>query len=205
MLYGELGRLPLSITVCKRVISYWHKLELTNLPIKMSKLTYLLCKSDIKSFHWLNYVQKTLDSCGLSYVFQNPLCTSTNHLIVQIERILKDQFFQSWQVSVRNSSKGLYYQYIKDFPSFEKYLLFSKSISIPILRFITSNHNLPVETGRWINTPRELRTCKLCKSPSIADEFHYIFRCEAFATERYSFIAKEFITYPNLYTLKKTI
>jgi len=43
--------------------------------------------------------------------------------------------------------------------------------------FRICNFKLPIETGRWNNVPRELRTCTLCNN-EISDEFHYLCICE---------------------------
>ena len=51
---------------------------------------------------------------------------------------------------------------------------------ITLCRFRTTNHTLPIETGRWQNFARENRKCLLCNSSDIGDEFHYIFSCSKF-------------------------
>ena len=49
-----------------------------------------------------------------------------------------------------------------------------------LIRFRTSNHKLPIETGRYLNTLRENRLCTLCLANDIGDEYHYMFICEFF-------------------------
>ena len=66
------------------------------------------------------------------------------------------------------------------------------------MKFRTSNHNFPVETGRWSGVPRAERLCYLCNSPAIADEFHYLFKCEALTTERLLYIPPKFYRFPNI-------
>jgi hypothetical protein len=46
------------------------------------------------------------------------------------------------------------------------------------MKFQTSNHHLPVGTGRWYNIPLSERVCKLCNSGHIANELHYILECK---------------------------
>ena len=48
-----------------------------------------------------------------------------------------------------------------------------------LLRFRCSNHRLDIELGRHNNVPRQDRSCRFCKTPSIGDEFH-AFKCAAF-------------------------
>ena len=44
-----------------------------------------------------------------------------------------------------------------------------------IIKFRLGSHKLKIETGRWTNTPRELRLCSTCNQ--LEDEFHIIFDC----------------------------
>lgn len=44
-------------------------------------------------------------------------------------------------------------------------------------KFRTSNVKLPIETGRWLNIPKDNIICKLCDCNKIGDEFHYLFKC----------------------------
>ena len=44
-----------------------------------------------------------------------------------------------------------------------------------IIKFRLGSHKLKIETGRWTNTPRELRLCSTCNQ--LEDEFHIVFDC----------------------------
>ena len=50
-----------------------------------------------------------------------------------------------------------------------------------MIKFRTTNHHLPVETGRWQNKkkPKPLgeRFCTLCNNCQIGDEFNCILEC----------------------------
>lgn len=39
------------------------------------------------------------------------------------------------------------------------------------------NVKLPIETGRWLNIPKDNIICKLRDCNKIGDEFHYLFKC----------------------------
>jgi hypothetical protein len=47
---------------------------------------------------------------------------------------------------------------------------------------------IQVETGRYNNVPREERYCPLCTNGEIEDEFHILFNCNKYDTERNIFI-----------------
>jgi len=203
MVYGELGALPINIAISKRIVRFWHSLTDSNKQLKYSnKLYHVMNLNNVKT-KWLEHVQTILNDCGLTDVYINPHPYSQQWLCSQVERIQTDHFLQAWNLDIKNSSKGLYYQYFKSSPMFEKYILLPKSISIPLLKFRTTNHHLPVECGRWLGIPRLERTCKLCNSPSVADEFHYMFRCQFFTKDREQFIPTKYSKWPNLITFSR--
>ena len=50
--------------------------------------------------------------------------------------------------------------------------------------FRTSNHRLPIETGRWENLPLNESKCHVYTKNDIGDEYHYLFCCCYFMSER---------------------
>ena len=81
----------------------------------------------------------------------------------------------------------------------EKYLInFPINIYLPILKFRTTNHRLPVELGRWVRKPYEERRCLKCNSNSVGDEFHYLLECDFFKEDRHRLVEKYFFTRPNI-------
>ena len=52
-----------------------------------------------------------------------------------------------------------------------------------ITKFRCSNIKLPIETGRWSNTPREERICHLC-NVGVGTEFHFLFECTSADVQR---------------------
>jgi hypothetical protein len=52
-----------------------------------------------------------------------------------------------------------------------------------ISKFRCNNIKLPIETGRWSNTPREERICHLC-NVCLGTEFHFLFECTAADVQR---------------------
>ena len=64
----------------------------------------------------------------------------------------------------------------------EPYLFLIKNPTIrrTFTQFRISNHKLQIEYGRYQNIPREERTCKLCNSGEVEDEFHLSFSCQKY-------------------------
>ena len=81
----------------------------------------------------------------------------------------------------------------------ESYLFkLPKRLSINLTRFRTSNHRFPVETGRYNDTDRAERKCRLCNANDIGDEMHYLLICSYFHEERVKFIPRHYYTRTNV-------
>ena len=191
MVYGELGRVPLSITIYKRMIAFWRKTPDDTLVLKLNSIIKNILSYETEQLgnhsKWLNHIKHILDVCGLSYMFNN---IANIKIEMIVENILHDQYLQEWKQNIEHSSKGSFYKLFKNTLKFEPYLLLQPNIVRPLLKFRTLNHKLPIETGRWENTPRENRTCKHCTSPAVADEQHYLFNCESIHQYRTQYLAK---------------
>ena len=59
-----------------------------------------------------------------------------------------------------------------------------------LIRYITSNHKLPVEVGRYINLERNDRKCELCNVSDIGDEY-YMLIYYYFVIDRKKFIPSQ--------------
>ena len=72
-----------------------------------------------------------------------------------------------------------------------------------ITKFRCNNIKLPIETGRWSNTPREERICHLY-NVGLGTEFHFIFECTSADVQRLrcQFIPIYYTRYANMYKMK---
>ena len=206
ILHTELGRHTLDINIKSRAIGYW--ISLINSPNnKSSKTLYNILYNETllgRTYSkWLNY-KDIITSVGKPHLFYQQHIfkpNSTKHLIVQT---LKDQHIQNWNSKLQESNKGRNYSIYKEDIIMEYYLINNfKSIYVPILRFRTANHKLPVEKGRWENIPYEDRKCQACEKHEIGDEFHYLFTCQAFVNERTHLIRPYYYNRPNILKLKQ--
>ena len=67
-----------------------------------------------------------------------------------------------------------------------------------IIKFRTTNHRLPVETGRWQGKSLGERFCTLCNNCQIGDEFHYILECDTIQNIRKCFLCNYYCQRPNV-------
>lgn len=106
--------------------------------------------------------------------------------------------YVAWGAEYYTLTFGKKYSIFKDDICAEKYLIvLPRTIYLPLCKFRTSNHKLPIEIGRWENIPLNERQCTLCNS-DIGDEFHYLFKCNHFAAERNTYIKQYFYKRPNI-------
>jgi hypothetical protein len=74
LVYGELGRFPLSVNIKQRMVSYWTKL-ISGKQTKLCSITYRLMfhlfSVQNVNFQWLTYVKGIFDECGLTYIWNS--------------------------------------------------------------------------------------------------------------------------------------
>ena len=205
MIYGELGRYSLDIRIKLRMLNYWSKL-IAGKPEKLPVILYNIALKKTAMGHnipWLNDIKRFFNYCGFSHIWDTHYFISTTWLYNSVKQRLLDQFSQNWYSHVQNSPKALNYRIFKDKLEFENYLkLLDNKKAIDLCRFRTSNHNLPIESGRWRNIPRENRTCPLCNSNDVGDEFHYLFTCSSLLDDRKLFLKSKYRNRPNVLKLQ---
>ena len=93
---------------------------------------------------------------------------------------MKEKYIEFWKHKITNSSKLTFLSTFKTEYKVEPYLSLIKNPTTTrtFTQFRISNHKLQIEYGRYQNIPREERTCKLCNSGEIEDEFHLSLACQ---------------------------
>ena len=66
-----------------------------------------------------------------------------------------------------------------------------------IIKYRTTNHRLPIGTGRWQEKPLGERFCTLCNHSKIGDEFHYILECDTIQNIRNNLLCKYYCQRTN--------
>ena len=105
---------------------------------------------------------------------------------------------------LQNSSKGITYSLFKDRIQLEDYLLkLSKKDYLTLVKYRTSNHYLPVETGRWNRTDISERKCLLCNKNDTGDDLHYLLTCSFFNDSRLQNVPRFDHNNPNILNFKQ--
>ena len=74
-----------------------------------------------------------------------------------------------------------------------------------MVRFHTSNHKLPIETGRCYNIDLDDRKLPLFSTNTLGDEFHYLLESSYFNTQQRKYIGKRFHKRPNILLFKSLL
>lgn len=187
MLYGELGRYPIAISIKSRMVSFWNRL-VSGKETKLSLNIYKYMLNQNIECKWVNKIKEILENTGNSFLWTNqPFCNKpSTHK--SVKQTLIDQFKQDWNAKLENSMKGKTYKSFKSEHSIENYLIKLKRHDVlPLFKFRTANHRLPVEIGRYDGTLFENRICPLCNREEVGSEKHYLLICPFFSESRSRF------------------
>ena len=209
MVYGELGRFPVHISVKLRMLSYWCSL-LTNRETKLSKLMYnslldLFNRGEYCSA-WIKSIKGLLDSCGLAGVWNSQSFVSVSWLKNKVKQVLQDQFIQKWRSELNNMSSCDTYVNFKEIFELEKYLITLHDMDAArnaICKIRCNNSRIPKVVGRYISIPRAQRICQLCahNEVKVGDEYHVLLECSHpdIVRLREYYIHRRFYVHPNMY------
>lgn len=194
MLYGELGRYPLYINIKTRMLQFWNRI-LSGKQEKIVNMMYSYISSIDTNSKWVTFIENILNETGNSGLIHH----DNNINIRGIKCTLIDQFTQSWNAKMRESSKGKNYNIFKDNIKLEDYFkCLPKKLYINLVKFRTCNHKLPIEVGRWYGTELSDRKCNLCNTGDIGDAFHYLLKCPSFNDPRKLYIKPYYYRRANI-------
>ena len=205
MVYGESGRLCLEYYAKKRMINFWSNIVLGN-ENKLSYTIYSLCKhrydNGLPTSEWFLNIVNLLNSYGIQTMPES--IVGIKAVVRQVHIALKHEYLSKWETKINNSPKcSTLYKHIKTVFEREHYLTnLPYNLRIALSRLRTSNHKLPVESGRYRRNyvPRESRFCTKCDSGQMGDEYHFLLVCtnpELIALrERY--ISPYYVINPNM-------
>ena len=139
-----------------------------------------ICRTTTKSFeyaytmflngcaNWCCDIFAVFEYLGLQLYFNNKLCVNIN----QCKVMLMNKQSDSWLNTVKNKPKLRFYALFKEHFYVEKYVCINLSSSERSVLAQLRLGILPlhIETGRFVNTKLEDRTCKICNSVNVEDE-----------------------------------
>ena len=206
MVYGELGRVPLSYNVEIKMLNFWYRLAWSEHNNKLSCIMYrVLYNMDSKLVYhceWIKKIKEILTKSNLYDMLWNQQGSNT-YTYVAFKNIakknLKAYYADQWRENVENSSKCFFYKEYKTELAMEKYLM---SLNYNSRTYLTklrvSNHKLPIELGRHQDVAKIDRICTFCNKYDIGDEYHYMFICKKFDDIRNKQLPKNCLKCPSV-------
>ena len=188
--YGELGIYPLYVDRHLRMIKYWLKV-VTSSQNSLIHIMYNKLKeesdNDVGILNWASNIRNILQINGFGYVWeQQGVIDSVEVFLKKLKIRIKDQYIQTWNEQVANTSNHRLYRQIKTTFQFENYLskLENSNLRKALSKIRLGAHNFLIERGRWGVPKIEFsdRKCPSCKC--IEDEFHCIIECHRFNVQR---------------------
>lgn len=196
---GDCGKFPLYINAAKRCIRCWCKILKMN-EDRLVKKCYLImkCLDNLGQTNWVSGVRKLLCTNGFGYVWYDQYVSQENIFISKFVQCLKDQYFQGWLETITNSSKLYSYSQYKFQLIHETYLncVRIRKFRCSLAKLRSSSRNLEIERGRYNDTPKFNRICKLCHS-AIETEFHFVLVCSKLLKRREKYIPKKYFSNTN--------
>lgn len=185
MIYGELGILPLQEEAKIRMISYWCRVSdvtQNKLSNQIYSLILSLNRDGILNSKWLNYIKTLIQNNGFSNLWTNQNNSNKKWFYMAFKQKIKDQYIQTWNHLINNSSSSITYKMVKhEFKLNEYFSLIPNYFCKLLTAFRTRNHKLPIEVGRWHSIPINLRICPFCNDKNyLGDEMHYILEYKHF-------------------------
>ena len=200
MLYGELGRHPISVLIKSKMIGFWQRL-VNGKQDKISNKLYsiLMAMHNRDCFHskWLLYIKGILTECGKEHFWLNQTEVPSN-ISKSVKAKLIETYSLSWRDSVFASPKCLNYRIFKQDFNLENYFnVLPDDLAMSFCHFRSLNHKMPIEMGRFVGTLRDDRICELCFLDKIGDEFHYMLECTYFSDARGVYLPGNLLAAPN--------
>ena len=208
MIYGELGRMPLQTKIQNRVIGFWARI----LTGKNEKIVFKLYSLQLALFNkqnefqsnWLTDVKHTLDTCGMSNIWnEQSKDMNTNWVKCALKLKLDDIYKQNWLNTMENAASSSNYRLFKQNFGFEPYLtVLPKTLSVWLCKFRTRNNKMPIIKSKYnrLSNIENTKSCQLqaCDGNEIGDEYHYIFKCKSFHETRKKYIKNSLANNPNI-------
>ena len=196
---GEFGRKRLIFYRCIRIVRYWSKF-LENGCNKILRAAYQeQLRLDSKGINvWVSDVRTILCSMGFSQIWYNQSIADPKCFFKDFKKQLSCLEQNLFDLQKTQYNRLFLYSQLKSLITSHHWLS-NESFHLKNLysKFICSAHNLAIETGRRLHTPRHSRTCMLCDRNEVEDEFHFLLICPFYNELRVRYIPEQFRIIPN--------
>ena len=195
MVYGDLGRFPLSVNSSVRVIKYWMRLSHMKIDRLPKQALIMLMSSCIKSGrNWAESVKSCLFRLGFGYAWLHGGVGDEKRFLTQLKQRLKDCYIQDWDAKNTCSDRYLWYSSFKQSFGLEEYL---NMIEIKKFRDVMIRFRLGINELNNNKRYCSVMTtnCPWCEERE--DEQHFLIRCPAYKQLREKFLVRYIAQKPD--------
>ena len=141
----------------------------------------------------IRHIKDLLCCNGFRNIWNDQSMTNEKVFFATFEQRMKDEFIQKCFTDIRDSDRCRLYIEVKTVFGCESYMNYN-------IRLRISSHKFLVERARWlkVKVPYTQRTCTLCNSNDIEDEYHVTLVCEYLRDVRKKYIRPFYYQRPNM-------
>ena len=201
-IYGELGEYPISTKIQQSLLAYWQRIS--QLKYKRNTLLGASFTSqrsllEPKTKSWLKHIHNLCNDLNIHD--SDAHNTGPASFKALCRKKLQTQFEKRWKQNLNTNHKLITYNTIKSKFEYEKYLdtILDIRHRITLTKLRISAHKLEIERGRYLNVPRNNRTCIICDLNTLENEFHFLCICPRLTQLRNQLYKK--LEHLNLFTI----
>ena len=202
VVYAETGIFPLHIYINVCMIKYWFKI-LNGDTNKLIHIAYMEMFQHPERSAWIKHIKDLLCCHCFEYIWKDQAVNNEKAFISLFECRIKDEFIQKCFSDIRNSDRCRLYKEIKTVFCCESYMNceIKQNLRVNYTKLRLSSHKFLVESARWrkVKIPYAQRTCTLCSSGDIEDEYHIVLICENFRDVRLKYIKPYYHNRPSMF------
>ena len=209
---GETGRYPIFVKVITSMIKFYFHISQSPSNIVKEALSTSIRLSSEGFNSWYKYIVRLFKFCNLEHLLFTCDYREINYQLSKLKKQLEQKYNEIWGIErakYQQNSKLELFTSLKTEFGFADYLCICKKNlqRIALTKLRVSAHKLPIETGRYIQTPRIERQCPIgCNE--VGDEEHYLLKCshpfiEVVRTPLLEEIASSHPTFRQLSTQEK--
>ena len=201
VVYAETWRFPLCVFINMCMIKHW--LKILNMNVKqLVHVAYREMFQHQKQHAWIRHIKDLLCCHGFGNIWNDQSVMNEKVFLATFEQRLKDEFIQKSFSDIRNSDRCRLYKEIKTVFECESYMNCNirRDVRVCFTKLRLNSHKFLVERARWLKVkiPYTQRTCTLCNSNDIEDEYHVTLVCEYFRDVRKKYIKPFYYQRPNM-------
>ena len=146
---------------------------------------------------WIKHIKDLLCCHGFEYIRKDQAVNNEKAFNSLFECKIKNEFNQKCFSDIRNSDRCRLYKEIKTVFCCK----IKQNLRVNNTKLRLSSHIFLVEKAKWrkVKIPYGQRTCTLCSSGDIEDEYHIVLICENFRDVRLKYIKPYYHNRPSMF------